>query len=107
MVCAKCEAKLPKLVVKDKWAVDKTGATQRKTSSGSGPIKGGGAGAATSTAAAASPLGASGLRPCRVCKNRVHIAGAFYCQQCAYRNGICAMCGVKVLDTTGYKQSST
>lgn len=44
---------------------------------------------------------------CRICKQQVHQQGAHYCQPCAYKNGICAMCGIKVLDTKNYKQSST
>ena len=33
--------------------------------------------------------------------------GSHYCQECAYKKGICAMCGVKILKTKNYKQSST
>ena len=99
MVCSKCEAKLSKLIVKDTWKAGGPADPKRKTSS-SGPIK-------TTLSSASGGAPASGLRPCRVCKQRTHLAGAFYCQQCAYRNGICAMCGTKVLDTTAYKQSST
>ncbi|KAI9011027.1 microtubule-associated protein CRIPT-domain-containing protein [Gaertneriomyces semiglobifer] len=43
---------------------------------------------------------------CRVCKQTVHQAGRKYCQGCAYKNGICAMCGTKILDTSGYKMAS-
>ncbi|KAI8908857.1 microtubule-associated protein CRIPT-domain-containing protein [Powellomyces hirtus] len=43
---------------------------------------------------------------CKVCKQRVHQHGSRYCQQCAYKNGICAMCGVQILDTSGYKMAS-
>ncbi len=90
MVCAKCEARLPKLVVADKW---------KQPGKSSGPVRGSGgklAGAAAPTAP----------RACRACKSGVHLAGAHYCQACAYKNGICAMCGARVLNTDAYKMSS-
>lgn len=44
--------------------------------------------------------------PCRACKASVHLPGAAYCQGCSYRNGICAYCGTRVLNTAGYRMSS-
>merc|ERR1712136_99532 len=44
---------------------------------------------------------------CKICKTTVHQMGSHYCQGCAYKKGICAMCGKKVLETKNYKQSST
>ena len=32
---------------------------------------------------------------------------ALFCQPCAYSKGVCAMCGVKVLDTSGYRMSDS
>lgn len=29
-----------------------------------------------------------------------------YCHACAYSKGLCAMCGVQILDTKSYKQSN-
>ena len=43
---------------------------------------------------------------CRICRTKVHQVGAHYCQDCAYKKGICAMCGTKILKTKNYKQSS-
>ncbi|KAM0754286.1 hypothetical protein T439DRAFT_323149 [Meredithblackwellia eburnea MCA 4105] len=43
---------------------------------------------------------------CESCKSTVQRAGAKYCQGCAYKAGICAMCAKKVLDTSQYKMSS-
>ena len=98
MVCAKCEAKLPRLAVQDKhkWAAGGKPAGSSSSASSSGPMK----------KPAGSSSGASIGKPCRVCKSNVHLAGAHYCQGCAYKNGICAMCGTKVLDTSSYKMSS-
>ena len=37
---------------------------------------------------------------------QVHQVNSHYCQECAYKKGICAMCGHKIIDTKMYKQSS-
>lgn len=42
----------------------------------------------------------------RICRQKVHQAGSHYCQSCAYKKGICAMCGKKLLDIKNYRQSS-
>ncbi|XP_071832329.1 cysteine-rich PDZ-binding protein-like isoform X1 [Apostichopus japonicus] len=46
------------------------------------------------------------FKKCRICKQTVHQVGSHYCQACAYKVGICAMCGKKILDTKKYKQTS-
>ena len=43
---------------------------------------------------------------CRICRTKVHQVKAHYCQECAYKKGICSMCGVKILKTKNYKQSA-
>eukprot|EP01127_Copromyxa_protea_P022610 TRINITY_DN8202_c0_g1_i1.p1 TRINITY_DN8202_c0_g1~~TRINITY_DN8202_c0_g1_i1.p1 ORF type:complete len:108 (-),score=22.93 TRINITY_DN8202_c0_g1_i1:11-298(-) len=58
-----------------------------------------------------SPYGGAGgaaikYSPCKICKAKMHTPGAHYCQQCAYKKGICTMCGRKILDVSGYKQST-
>merc|ERR1712203_519810 len=35
----------------------------------------------------------------------VHQVNSHYCQECAYKKGICAMCGHKIIDTSKYRQS--
>ncbi|EFB28220.1 hypothetical protein PANDA_000210, partial [Ailuropoda melanoleuca] len=52
------------------------------------------------------PYGKNKFSTCRICKSSVHQPGSHYCQGCAYKKGICAMCGKKVLDTKNYKQTS-
>ena len=42
-----------------------------------------------------------------ICRQKVHQAGSHYCQACAYKKAICAMCGKKLMSTKNYKQSST
>ncbi|XP_072366772.1 cysteine-rich PDZ-binding protein isoform X1 [Scyliorhinus torazame] len=62
--------------------------------------------ALTSKKARFDPYGKSRFSVCRICKSSVHQAGSNYCQGCAYKKGICAMCGKKILDTKNYKQTS-
>jgi cysteine-rich PDZ-binding protein len=102
MVCGKCEAKLARPVVADKHKWDAaagasgSGAGVKRTS---GPMRGGLLGGPKRP-------GVSVGAPCRLCKGNVHLAGAHYCNTCAYKNGICSMCGTKVLDTSAYKMSN-
>uniref|UniRef100_A0A3P9LSJ8 Cysteine-rich PDZ-binding protein n=1 Tax=Oryzias latipes TaxID=8090 RepID=A0A3P9LSJ8_ORYLA len=60
----------------------------------------------TSKKARFDPYSKTGFAICRICKSSVHQPGSHYCQGCAYKKGICAMCGKKVLDTKNYKQTS-
>jgi len=46
------------------------------------------------------------LGKCEKCKSTVPKEGARFCQGCAYKSGICSMCGKQVLDTTMYKQTA-
>uniref|UniRef100_A0A9L0TJD6 Cysteine-rich PDZ-binding protein n=1 Tax=Equus caballus TaxID=9796 RepID=A0A9L0TJD6_HORSE len=62
--------------------------------------------ALTSKKARFDPYGKNKFSTCRICKSSVHQPGSHYCQGCAYKKGICAMCGKKVLDTKNYKQTS-
>ena len=52
-------------------------------------------------------LARTALRPpTQVCKGSIS-QGYQYCQPCSYHKGMCAMCGIPILDTKGYKQSAT
>ncbi|KJE91925.1 hypothetical protein CAOG_02980 [Capsaspora owczarzaki ATCC 30864] len=42
---------------------------------------------------------------CLTCKQTCHMPHHKYCQTCAYKRGICSMCGVAIADTSSYKQS--
>ncbi|KAK1882048.1 Cysteine-rich PDZ-binding protein [Dissostichus eleginoides] len=52
------------------------------------------------------PYSKTDFATCRICRSSVHQHGSHYCQGCAYKKGICAMCGKKVLDTKNYRQTS-
>jgi len=100
MVCKKCEKKLHKSVVPEVW---KEGS--RNADVGKGREVG------KNMAASKSQLKSNRVTPyskfvkCKLCKQQLHQQGN-YCQACAYKKGICSMCGVKVLDVSFYKQSS-
>ncbi|XP_055919211.1 cysteine-rich PDZ-binding protein [Eupeodes corollae] len=99
MVCEKCEAKLSKIITPDPWKAGARNTTKpggRKVNENK---------ALTSAREKASPMSRS-LAPCRICRQKVYQAGSHYCQSCAYKKGICAMCGKKLMDTKMYKQSS-
>lgn len=115
MVCDKCEKKLGVTATPDPWkqgcrnAID-TGLVRKqdnkqlqtigkiKTLSGSKVSSKSGSSAATLQYS---------FGVCRICKQKVHEPGRHYCQSCAYKKGICAMCGVRILNTKSYKQSAT
>lgn len=122
MVCDKCEKKLGKVITPDPW---KSGA-RNTTESGGRKVNENKA--LSSAKMRFDPVGQS-FRPCRcvwrnflflfsefycgffrccrICRSKVHQVGSHYCQACAYKKGICAMCGKKLLDTKNYKQSAT
>uniref|UniRef100_A0A8D0DZ74 Cysteine-rich PDZ-binding protein n=3 Tax=Sauria TaxID=32561 RepID=A0A8D0DZ74_SALMN len=100
MVCEKCEKKLGTVITPDTW---KDGA-RNTTESGGRKLNENKA--LTSKKARFDPYGKNKFAICRICKSSVHQPGSHYCQGCAYKKGICAMCGKKVLDTKNYKQTS-
>uniref|UniRef100_A0A8C3R1B7 Cysteine-rich PDZ-binding protein n=1 Tax=Cyanoderma ruficeps TaxID=181631 RepID=A0A8C3R1B7_9PASS len=100
MVCDKCEKKLGTVITPDTW---KDGA-RNTTESGGRKLNENKA--LTSKKARFDPYGKNKFAVCRICKSSVHQPGSHYCQGCAYKKGICSMCGKKVLDTKNYKQTS-
>ncbi|XP_053397393.1 cysteine-rich PDZ-binding protein-like [Mercenaria mercenaria] len=100
MVCEKCQKKLGKVITPDPW---KSGA--RNTTEGGGRSVNENK-ALTMKKNRYSPY-STAFEKCRICKSSVHQKGSHYCQGCAYKKGICAMCGKKIINTTNYRQSST
>lgn len=99
MVCDNCEKKLSKLVTPDPWKGDnsKNGSSEKRKINENKAL--------TSSKNKFNPLSRT-LAPCRICRQKVHQEGSHYCQSCAYKKGICAMCGKKLLNIKNYKQSS-
>ncbi|XP_060571163.1 cysteine-rich PDZ-binding protein-like [Ruditapes philippinarum] len=100
MVCEKCQKKLGKVITPDPW---KSGA--RNTTEGGGRSVNENK-ALTMKKNRYSPY-STAFEKCRICKSSVHQKGSHYCQGCAYKKGICAMCGKKIINTANYRQSST
>ncbi|XP_025104787.1 cysteine-rich PDZ-binding protein-like [Pomacea canaliculata] len=100
MVCEKCQKKLGKVITPDPW---KSGA--RNTTEGGGRVVGENK-ALTAKKNRFNPYSSGSFEKCRVCKSSVHQPGSHYCQGCAYKKGICAMCGKKIIDTKNYRQTS-
>ncbi|KAL0810430.1 hypothetical protein ABMA28_010570 [Loxostege sticticalis] len=100
MVCEKCEKKLGRVITPDPW---KAGARNTVESGGR---KVGENKALTAKKGRFNPY-TSKFQECKICRCKVHQVGSHYCQACAYKKGICAMCGKKILDTKNYRQSST
>ena len=100
MVCEKCEKKrkLGKVVVADPWKAGSSNQTGsgRKTNENK---------LLSSKKTRFNPY-VDNFKNCRICKTKTHQVGSNYCQECAYKKGICAMCGTKILKTKNYKQSS-
>ncbi|WFD30486.1 hypothetical protein MSPP1_001507 [Malassezia sp. CBS 17886] len=110
MVCQKCEKLLSKTAAPDPYAgflVASGSATKARGVGGgaSAPAGGGrkiGENKLLSGANRYSPVGLK----CQLCKQPVRQEKATYCQACAYKKGLCAICGKQILDTKRYKQSS-
>ena len=100
MVCEKCEkkGKLGKVVAADPWKAGSSNQTGsgRKTNENK---------LLSSKKTRFNPY-VDNFKNCRICKTKTHQVGSNYCQECAYKKGICAMCGTKILKTKNYKQSS-
>ena len=101
MVCESCESKLTKICVPDKW---KEGAKNVITSSGTS----GGKATIGKTNKMIANLAKSSYIPenhlCRICKSKVQ-QGLNYCNDCAHKKGICAMCGKKTVDISKHRMT--
>ncbi|KAG8914345.1 hypothetical protein FRC03_009830 [Tulasnella sp. 419] len=95
MVCKKCEKKTSKLAAPDPFTA--TSSSNRKIGENKLLSRPGGASSSKSK-----PYD----RKCKDCKQTVTQNHAKYCHGCAYKKGICSMCGKVILDTTPYTMSS-
>ncbi|WFD03421.1 hypothetical protein MOBT1_002110 [Malassezia obtusa] len=114
MVCAKCEKTLSKTATADPF--------RNRNPAGFLVPSGSAARPGTARGVHAPPAGARKVgenkllsksnrfspldAKCKICKQRVTQERATYCQSCAYKKGLCAICGKQILDTSRYKQSS-
>lgn len=96
MVCEKCEKKLAKVIVPDKW---KAGASNTLESGGRKVNENKLLGKQQRYQPYKTTV------KCKICKSALHQQG-IYCHNCAYQKGLCAMCGKQILDTKSYKQTA-
>ncbi|KAL7677660.1 hypothetical protein ACOME3_003900 [Neoechinorhynchus agilis] len=99
MVCKKCTKKLGKVITPDPW---KLGA--RNTTESGGRIIGENK-LVTQRQARFNPYTREFPR-CKLCRSVIHQVGSKYCHACAFKRGICSMCGSKLYDTSRYQQNS-
>ena len=97
MVCDKCQKKLSKVCVPDKW---KDGA--KNTVSGGGQLAGKSNKALQKRKAAVQWIPENNI--CRICKSKV-LANMHYCNDCAHVKGICTMCGKRSVDVSSHRMS--
>ncbi|WWC91623.1 uncharacterized protein L201_006569 [Kwoniella dendrophila CBS 6074] len=107
MVCKKCEKKLSTVAAPDPFqpssSTRKIGENKLLSARAraSPYAKPGAAGSGTKKGSI-NPYG----NKCIDCKQSVQQNNATRCQKCAYKKGLCAICGNIVLDVKGYKQST-
>ncbi|KAI0061034.1 hypothetical protein BV25DRAFT_1806264 [Artomyces pyxidatus] len=115
MVCAKCEKKLSKVAAPDPFqsssASIKEGSRQVGGSKLIGRPKAPG-GPAGPGAGSSKGGGTSKTRfqpyaaKCKDCKQTVTQNRAKYCHGCAFKKGLCSICGKQILDTSGYQMTN-
>eukprot|EP00128_Syssomonas_multiformis_P010515 Colp12_sorted_trinity150504_noHs@34642 len=111
MVCEKCEKKLAKVAAPDPFR-NRDKATTSSASGSSTPQESRrlnenkllSSKSKLKAAGRSTPYSVSSK--CKICKTVCHLAGAVYCQGCAFKKGICAMCGRMITDTKDHKMSS-
>lgn len=95
MVCEKCSLKLKHVATPDPWKMGgRTDSTDTASSSGGRKIN---ENKALTASKFNNPI--SKNKKCRICAAKLHQEMAHYCQGCAYKKGICAMCGKKIQST--------
>ncbi|WVR07764.1 hypothetical protein IAU60_004807 [Kwoniella sp. DSM 27419] len=104
MVCKKCEKKLSTVAAPDPFqpssSTRKVGENKLLTARArASPYAKPGAGAKKGSI---NPYG----NKCLDCKCSVQQNNATRCQKCAYKKGLCAICGNIVLDVSKYKQTT-
>mmetsp|Transcript_15405 Transcript_15405/g.19600 ORF Transcript_15405/g.19600 Transcript_15405/m.19600 type:complete len:117 (-) Transcript_15405:431-781(-) len=115
MVCDKCEKKLTKVVCPEVWKGE--GNTSKRKINENKILTSQRPSARVSSGPPTSSVGPErrqrkreGFNPyarkCKICNGSISLQGAYYCRDCSYKKGICAMCGKKVLDTSSYRQSA-
>ncbi|KAA1470241.1 hypothetical protein DENSPDRAFT_835993 [Dentipellis sp. KUC8613] len=104
MVCKKCEKKLSKVAAPDPFT--STSASIKDGSRKIGENKLIGRPGRPSGSSSSSSRFQPYANKCKDCKSTVTQNRAKYCHGCAFKKGLCAICGKQILDTTGYQMSN-
>ncbi|KAG1880532.1 PDZ-binding protein [Suillus tomentosus] len=98
MVCKKCESKLSKIAAPDPFT-----STSQSVKDGSRRV---GENKLLSRPGSSKNRFQPYQSKCKDCKQPVTQNKAKYCHGCAYKKGLCSICGKQILDTTGYVMSA-
>ncbi|KZP19390.1 hypothetical protein FIBSPDRAFT_920169 [Athelia psychrophila] len=106
MVCKKCEKKLSKVAAPDPFTATSSSVKDGSRKIGENKLIGrpsvGGSGSGSGSKNRYQPYQSK----CKDCKQPTTQNKAKYCHGCAYKKGLCSICGKQILDTTGYVMSS-
>eukprot|EP00164_Ancoracysta_twista_P004238 GFYU01005708.1.p1 GENE.GFYU01005708.1~~GFYU01005708.1.p1 ORF type:complete len:107 (+),score=23.96 GFYU01005708.1:124-444(+) len=105
MVCEKCQKKQSTLLVPDKWRDGAKNVTRGNAAAGPSKKEAGGRQIGQNMLLAKKKSMNKYGGSCKICKSKIDGA-MIYCQACAYKKGLCGMCGKMILNTKFYKQSS-
>ena len=109
MVCESCEKRLKaKVCVPDKWKDGAQNTNELKVGGGSKVSSATGEKVGKTNKALEKLKASETWIPketiCRICKSKTQVNMNF-CNDCAHKKGICAMCGKKVVDTSMHKMT--
>ncbi|KAF8159485.1 PDZ-binding protein [Crassisporium funariophilum] len=109
MVCKKCESKLSKVAAPDPFTASSSSIKDGTRKVGENKLLSR-PGSSKNRFQASLLLIHVHKKPyqgkCKDCKQPVTQNKAKYCHGCAYKKGLCSICGKQILDTTGYVMSS-
>ncbi|EIN09502.1 hypothetical protein PUNSTDRAFT_101339 [Punctularia strigosozonata HHB-11173 SS5] len=116
MVCKKCEKKLSKVAAPDPFQSTSASIKDGSRKIGENKLiaRPGGSSGIGRPGGPSRPSGGSlsknRFQPydkkCKDCKQPTTQNGAKYCHGCAYKKGVCSICGKQILDTSGYVMSA-
>ncbi|KIM34110.1 hypothetical protein M408DRAFT_325621 [Serendipita vermifera MAFF 305830] len=111
MVCSKCEKKLSKLAAPDPFNVTSTSEGKRKIGQNTLlTMKGRGVGSSSSSSTKGLAKGKRfspyAVKKCKDCNSNVSQNNAQYCHTCAFKKGLCSICGKAVIDTSSFTMST-
>jgi len=98
MVCQKCEKKLANLANPDVWRDGGKNNTTGYGKDGGGRKIGENMLLKNMKHGRAAPF----IKKCRGCKKSMHQEGQ-YCSACAHQQGLCAICGKKMVDVSAFR----